>query len=54
MAGLSAPSHPCGLTAQQWKFLICDDNSSPMRAGARDMQLIAESGYLVGAIRSQG
>ena len=52
MIGLSTPSHLFGLTVRQWKFPICDDNNPPTRASARDMQLMAENGYLVGAVRS--
>ena len=42
LIGLSAPSHVFGLTAQKWKLLICDENSSPTKAGTRDMQPFAE------------
>ena len=53
MTGLSVPARLLGLSAAQWKFIICDDNGAPTRATARDLQLISENSYIVGAVRSQ-
>ena len=53
MTGLSVPARLLGLSAAQWKFTICDDNGAPTRATARDIQLISENSYIVGAVRSQ-
>ena len=48
---LSTPGRLLGLAAQAWNFIIRDDNVAPSRATSRDTQLIAENGYIIGALR---